>query len=237
MNCVLCRPFAWLRKNWRGRCVADRPEFQREFIKWRKRQARDVELLFSDPQKDTINTAFDLSQTDPRTAFSQLLAFAESGSVFSMVSVGTFYKMGIGVGINPSQAEHWYRVAEERGSQLASHYLVELYREQGDLDKCESVLQKAVAEHWAPALFDLAVIKLEQPKTRAQRDEARILLEEASALGDIGAQWYLGRRMVHGMFGWRYMRRGFYLTMDACEKSLALFETKNKSSQQTTITT
>lgn len=236
MNCVLCRPFSWLRKNLRGRCVADRPELQQEFIKWRKGQARrDAKLFENDPQKDAINTAFSLYQTDPVAAFSQLLAFAEGGSAFSMVSVGTFYKMGIGVDINPGQAEHWYRVAEECGSQLASHYLVELYREQGDLDKCESVLQTAVAEHWAPALFDLAVIKLEQPKTQARRDEARMLLEEASALGDIGAQWYLGRRMTHGMFGWRYIRRGFRLTMDACKKSLALLERKSKPSQQTTI--
>jgi hypothetical protein len=78
-------------------------------------------------------------------------------------------------------------------------------------------------------MYTLGMAKLrQQPKTAKRWEEARVLLEDASALGDLGAQWELSRRMVRGWFGWRYVRRGFQLMSDVVEKTEALMDSAAK---------
>lgn len=85
----------------------------------------------------------------------------------------------------------------DRSSQRARLYLANLYVMQSDFDACEEILQPCVDKGLAPAMYILAMAKLQQrPKTAQRWEDARILLEEASTLGDPGAQWALGRRMA-----------------------------------------
>jgi len=163
-----------------------------------------------------------LRRSDPEAAFPQFLGLAERGSVWSMLCVGWMYMVGVGVAADATLGEHWYRLAFEGGCQRAQLDLGKFYGSRADFDAYEKIFEVDVAEHWAPAMYYRAMLKLAQPKTRARREEARVLLEAASALGDVGAQWALGRMMARGRFGLRRIRRGFRLSMDACKKTFVL---------------
>lgn len=144
-----------------------------------------------------------------------------------MLCVGWLYSHGVGVPEDAVEGERWSLCALEHGSQRARLQLADLYWARSDFGACETILQPGVDEHWAPAMYAMAMTKLQQPKTKALRESARVLLEDASALGDVGAQWALGRRMARGWFGWYRIPRGFRLTSEACEKTLALLDRNN----------
>jgi localization factor PodJL len=222
VNCIMCRPFAWVRKHVPGPCIADRPEVQAKFESWRYAQTNDREVLGCDPECEAVQAATKLSRTDPAAAFLKLLTLAERGSVWSMLCVAWAYATGAGTTPEASEAERWYRLAFERGCQQAQLRLGNIYRRRADFDECEKIYGVGAADHWAPAMYHLAMIKLRQPRTPACLETARSLLEQASALGDVGAQWALGRRMGRGLFGLRRIPRGIRLAFDACEKTLAL---------------
>jgi TPR repeat protein len=225
VKCIMCRPFAWVRARLPQRCIADSPEAQRKFASWRYAQANDRQILESDPEREAVEATMQLERSDPVAAFPQFLALAERGSVWSMLRVAWLYWAGVGTVADSTQAERWYRQAFEGGCQRAQIDLANIYGSRGNLDECERIVQKSAAEHWAPAIYTMAMVRLWQPKTRLRTEAARVLLEEASVLGDLGAQWLLGRLMARGRFGWRRIPRGFRLTSDACEKTFALLGT------------
>jgi TPR repeat protein len=222
LNCVICRPLAWLRKRLPRLCIADRAEVQEKFAAWRYAQANDRKILESDSERDAVEATMKLRRSDPEAAFPQFLALAERGSVWSMLCVGWMYMVGVGVAADATLAEHWYRLAFEGGSQRAQLDLGKFYRSRADFDAYEKIFEVGIADNWAPPMYYRAMLKLAQPKTRERLEEARVLLEAASALGDIGAQWALGRMMTRGRFGWRRIRRGLRLSMDACKKTFVL---------------
>lgn len=232
MKCKLCRPVLWLREHVHARCIADRPEIQAQFKSWRDAQMDDQALFEDDPQREALEAVIKLSTSDLTAAFPKFLVLAESGSVWSMLWVGWFYQTGFDGATNLVEAESWYHVALQHGSRRARLYLADLYWSQTDFGACERILQPAADEHWVPALYPLAVVKLKQPKTRMRRESARLLLEEAAARGDVGAQWWLGRIMAQGRFGWRRIPRGFSLISDACEKTLALADGNSREGNQ-----
>ena len=51
---------------------------------------------------------------------------------------------------------------------------------------------------------------LRQSLSKTRLTEARILLERASALGDLGAEAMLAGYSARGRFGWRYVPHGFW---------------------------
>jgi len=232
VKCIICRPFAWFRERLPALCIADHPEAQAKFMSWRGAKTNDRELLEGDPQREAVEATFKLRKRDPTAAFPQFLALAEGGSVYSMLCVGWLYSQGVGVAKDTVEAERWNLLALERGSKRARLQLADLYLARPDFDACAMILTPGVDEHWAPAMYALAMVKLQQPKTTMQRESARVLLEEASALGDVGAQWALGRRMARGWFGWRRIPRGFRLMSDACEKTFTLVDGNSRGREQ-----
>jgi hypothetical protein len=228
VRCILCGLFAWFSKRLPTPCIADRPEVRAKFLSWRGAQTNDRELLERDPQRDAIEATRTLRRRDPTAAFPRFLKLAEGGSVYSMLCVGWLYGHGVGVQEDAVEAERWNLRALKHGSHRARLQLADLYLAGADFDASETILQPGVDEHWAPALYAMAVTKLRQPATTLLRESARVLLEDASALGDVGAQWALARRMARGWFGWRRIPRGFRLMSDACERTLALLETDGR---------
>lgn len=232
MKCIICRPFAWFRKRLPTPCIGERPEVQAKYTAWRGAQTNDRELLEGDPQREAVEATTKLRRRDPTAAFPQFLALAEGGSVYSMLCVGWLYSHGVGVPEDTVEAERWNLRALEHGSQRARLQLADLYWARSDFGACESILQPGVDEHWAPAMYVMAMTKLQQPRTEVLRESARVLLEEASTLGDVGAQWALGIRMARGWFGLHRIPRGIRVMSDACEKTLALLERGNRKRNQ-----
>lgn len=227
MKCKLCWPFTVLRKHITGmRCIADRPEVDAKFRRWRDAQLNDGYLIRNDPQREALVAASELQNSDAKAALSRFLALAEGGSVWSMIHIGVAYGRGSdGASKNHTEAERWLRLAAEHGSCRARIYLANLYVMQSDFAAGEKVLQPCLAEGLAPAMYTMARVKLKQrPRTAERSEEARVLLEQASALGDLGAQWDLSRYMVRGRFGWHRIRQGFQLGLDACKKTQILMD-------------
>jgi len=218
------RPFAVLRERIAAvGCIGDQPEADAKFRWWRDAQLNDRYLIKDDPQREEMSAAIELGKSDPKAAFPQLLALAQGGSVWSMLYVGTVYARDTIGAKDFAESERWLRLAMEHGSRRARLYLCNLYAMQSDFDACEKVLQPCIAERFAPAMYILGMAKLRQrPLTAQIREDAYILLKEASMLGDVGAQWALSRRMARGWFGWRRIPQGFQLGVDASEKIEAL---------------
>ncbi|MGA9868821.1 MAG: hypothetical protein WBQ75_20530 [Acetobacteraceae bacterium] len=138
-----------------------------------------------------------------------MIALAERGSAWSMLLVGWAYQTGEGVTADPTRAERWYRLAFEAGVQQAQLRLGRIYADRSDFAGCEEVYGVGSTDRWAPAMFNLAMIKLRQPRTPERLEAARILLEQASVQGDLGAQLILVQFLRTGCFGLRRIPRGF----------------------------
>lgn len=206
-------------------------------MSWRSGHCNDRELLERDPQREAVEATTTLRRRDPIAAFPQFLALAESGSAYSMLCVGWLYSHGVGVPEDTVEGERWGLCALEHGSQRARLQLADLYLARSDYRACEMILQPGVDDHWVPALYAMAMTKLQQTKTKVLRESARILLEDASARGDVGAQWVLGKCMARGWFGWYRIPKGFRLISDACEKNLALLDKNSgKRNQRKAVT-
>lgn len=202
--------------------AADRKTADDKITRWRFAQTNDWELSQRDAQNDAVREAERLCRSDPRAGLQQLLTLAKLGSIRSMIFVGRGYQTGDGLGADPVQAEHWYRLAIEGGSQQAQLRLGRIYADRREFSKCEEVYRIGVAEHWGPAMYYLATVILRQPKTSVRLEEARSLLEQASALGDLGALGALAGSSARGRFGLHRIPCGFWLLCVASMKFIAL---------------
>lgn len=223
MRGFLRRPFDWLRAEWAAaRAAAGSPELQARLEEWRLAQTNDGEMLDHDPDLKALDEATRLRRTDPKSAFPRLAALAGRGSVMSMLLVGLSYEQGTGVTADSALAEQWYRLAFEEGSQKGQLLLGQFYEKRSDFTKCEQVYAVGADSGWAPGLYHLARIKLLPPRTPARLEEARVLLEQAAAQGDLGAQIDLMRLLLRGRFGPRRIPSGLRLCFDTGRKCEAL---------------
>ena len=128
--------------------AADRKTADDKITRWRFAQTNDWELSQCDPQNDAVRDAERLRRSDPRAGLQQLLTLAKLGSIRSMIFVGRGYQTGDGLGVDPVQAEHWYRLALEGGSQQAQLRLGRIYADRLEFSKCEEVYGIGAAERW-----------------------------------------------------------------------------------------
>lgn len=202
--------------------AADRRIAYDKIADWRFNQANDSDIINRDPKKIAVLDAAQLWKSDRKAGLPELLKLANLGSVWSMVLIGWSYQAGEGVAIDGVQAEYWYGRAIEGGSQEAQLRLGRIYADRLEFSRSEKIYGIGAADHFAPAMHHLASIKLRQPKTEARRREARILLEHASALGDLGAEVALASFSARGRFGLRRIPRGFWLLRVSTLKMIAL---------------
>lgn len=190
VNRTLLRPFEWLKAEFGP--AYSKVIREKIFQDWRYAQADDSDIIEGDPQYDALVDADRLWRSDPEGGMLDLIALAERGSVGGMLLVGWAYQVGMGVSPDDALSEHWYRLAFEAGSLQAQLRLGRLYEERSDFARCKEVYGVGAADRWPPAMFYLARTKFHRPINPAEVEEARLLLEDASAQGDLGAQMLLG---------------------------------------------
>jgi len=219
----LRRPFEWLRAEWAAaRAAAGSPKLQARLEEWRLAQTNDSEMLERDPDLQALDEATRLWRSDPKSGFPRLAALAGRGSIMSMLLVGLSYEQGTGVSEDRDLAEQWYRLAFEEGSQKGQLLLGQLYETWSEFTKCEQVYAVGADSGWAPGLYHLARMRLLPPRTPSRLEDARVLLEQAAAQGDLGAQIDLMRLLVRGRFGLRRIPSGLRLCFDTGRKCEAL---------------
>ena len=199
-----------------------------ELTERRYGQTNGRALFLSDPHREAMQEADQQWRDDPEAGLPKLIALAELGSIPAMTLAGWAYHAGKGVAADPVKAEYWHWRAIEGGSQPSQLQLGWIYTQTRNYPRCEEVYKAGVAQNWGPAMFYLGRIMLRQRLTKTRLNEARSLLERASALEDLGAQAMLAAFSARGRFGLRYIPRGF---RQLCTSSRKLVDWKMKSRQ------
>jgi hypothetical protein len=174
MKCILCKM-----------CEAAKTAIKKKASAWLVAQMNNGEMWDREPEgvQERIEYADGQLSTDPARYFKEYLALAESGSLWSADCLGAAFEWGVGTERDLVQAEKWYRRAYEGGSDGALIRLATPYSGSQQYAKAEEVYRRGVERNWAPAMYRLAWVYSKCPGWRARRDEARTLLEGASAAG------------------------------------------------------
>lgn len=122
---------------------------------------------------------------------------AEQGKDTSLLNLGYFYDVGLGVAADKEQAMFWYLKALESGNTAALVNIAILYREKGDFASAKEWFDKATASGDGDAYLQLAKLYLDgsllDGNGEARRNLERVLeaehvtedsVEEAQALLD-----------------------------------------------------
>ncbi len=190
-----------------------------------KRQAADF----------LVNQAYAIQNTNPVRAYEQFKMLAEKGAPQAMFQLGWAYQKGIGVPTSMVQAEHWFRLAYEKGltddKKVAALFLGKLFLVQNAYAKAHEMFASGAAMDYPPAIYRLARLYRDGLGVDKQPDKARELFEKASALGNVFARKSLALQLLSGQFGFLNIFRGFGLLlhslMDACR-----VVKENRSSEQ-----
>ena len=171
-----------------------------------------------------VEEAIALRASDPEKSLQALLAFAERGSVWSMIQVAHCYGVGWGTPVDPSREEDWYRRAFEAGSERALLDYGAILSSRGALDLAEAVYAAGSAKGWAPAMCHLARLRLKKSSSRDGHFAIYSLLESAREQGSPAALWFLARYMARGYFGVRNIPKGVALCFKAGETMRELID-------------
>jgi TPR repeat protein len=197
MKCIMCKV-----------CEAAHAAVEKKLAAWLNAQMNTEEMWEREPDQSRAVRAYELLSTDPVEAFKECLTLAEQGSIWAMGSVGWAFSRGNGTPRDLAQAEKWYRRAFDGGSDYALLGLGHVYMQQREYTKAEEVFRTGADRSWAPAMYRLAWTYSKSAAWRQKRDEARVLLERASAAGDLSAGSFLATAMMRGWFGWRRIPSG-----------------------------
>jgi len=206
MKCMLCKI-----------CETGQAIFNEKFLAWLDAQTNSVAIMESEADPASIYQAHDLLKTDPAESFRQYLALAESGSIWSMATVGNMLKNGKGTARDLAQAEKWYRCAYEAGSDYGLIWLGHLYQELKQYKTAQEVLRTEVQRGLVPAMVRVASSYRSSPDWSQRRAEALALLQRGSAAGDLSARRYLAVGMARGWFGLRQIPDGIRRVFSTAE--------------------
>jgi TPR repeat protein len=183
----------------------------RKHFEWLEALSNNGALVEQDAHPERIHRAYDILKTDTAESFRQLLALAESGSVWSMATVGRLFESGEGTDRDLVQAEAWYSRAYETGSDHALIWLGLLYLESNRFEKATGVFRTGVDRGFVPAMYYLAWSYWKSADRLQKLDEVISLLRRGSAAGDLAAERFLLNSMLRGRFGLRHVPEGFRL--------------------------
>src|ERR1700732_4736409 len=116
MKCIFCKI-----------CEERVAILDRKQSEWLEAQSNNIAIMECEADPQLVYQAYDLLKPDPEASFKQYLALAESGSVWSMATVGYMLENGTGVARDLVQAEEWYLRADGAGSDYALIWLGLLY--------------------------------------------------------------------------------------------------------------
>jgi TPR repeat protein len=172
-------------------------------------QGTNSDALFKEDRDPVrLRDIYELRTSRPADAFSQFLALAEDGSVWSMIQVGYAYEAGLGTQRDRVQAEKWYLKAYEAGADFGLLRSSALAFKRGDIARARAILNDGIAKGLPQAMTDLAAMELRLSRTEEARGRARLLYEQAIALGDLSAKIFYARAMAHGRFGLKLIPTG-----------------------------
>lgn len=174
----------------------------------------DGELWGLEQNAARVENARALLSTVPSQAVAELEELANGGSVMAMLFLAAAHNKRGEVGW--VEAEKWYRMAYRRGSSTALFCLGTKNYHAGNIDEAERLWTDGVSRGDGPSMFCLASLYLDNSSDAAKHAQAKILLEEASALGQVRAAYRLGRMSMAGKFGVANIPKGALL----CLKSL-----------------
>jgi TPR repeat protein len=206
------------------------PERRTEWVKsWDDSQLNDAAIKAADPFIDEANEAAALLDDDPDQAVSLLLDLAKRGSVWSMTHLGWCYLYGEGTPSSLPDAEHWYRLAYEAGSDRGLLGYAWLLHHRGAVDETAAVYAAGAARDWAPALYRSASLSLWRARTVKERLAMMPMLTRAAEAGSPDAQLLLAQYMLRGSFGVRHVLPGIhraYLWIKAAYAGLEVGEAR-----------
>jgi Sel1 repeat len=222
MKCILCKM-----------CETAHAAVDAKLQAWLNEHMNSVAIWEQETDQDRISRAHSLLKTNPNHAFEEYLALAEQGSVWGMANVGTLFQRGIGTSADLTQAEKWYRRAYEGGSDYGLIWLGQLYANSHQYAKAEEVFRMGTERGCVPAMLRLAWVYLKSPDWRQKRGEALILLERASAAGDLSAKGFLANAMARGWFGLRRIPEGIRLIFKVSDQMVELTKDDESLSPKT----
>ncbi len=200
--------------------------FWEESYAWERAHSNDSELWWdeADPNRELIDQAAAIQNTDASTALAIYLEAAEAGSVLAAETAGWHYHTGTGVAADFEKAQDYYRRAISAGSWMATLGYARLLADHGHHAICERVLEDGVSSDFVPAYFWLAWFRYARSRSREACGEVRPLLEFAAGRGHPAAKLYLGQWMLWGRFGFWDIWGGIKLILKSapgCEREEA----------------
>jgi TPR repeat protein len=161
----------------------------------------EPETWAGEPHIDRLRYAYDLMQHDSRKALAELQALSDLGSVMARAYLGAMYENGTGIEVDIIQAEKWYRLALDSGSNQALLSLGRLYFDKRDYRRAEDVFRVGITKNFLPAMYWLAKVYRREAHTAARFQEACALLEKASVMGHVYAKRDLSFLLMSGRCG------------------------------------
>jgi TPR repeat protein len=170
-----------------------------------------------EPDLLALHHAIDVAKENPSEGRDLLLALAKKGSLHSMVHLGYLYAHHLhgAEGLDVSEAEYWYRLACEAGSEAATFHLGRLYLKASKIDKAREAFEIGLQLGYAPSIFHLGRIYRDGLGVATQWDRARTMFERAASLNHIYAKRALGRLLLTGYFGFWERFKGLNLVIRA----------------------
>ncbi|MGC2297368.1 MAG: tetratricopeptide repeat protein [Acidobacteriaceae bacterium] len=138
---------------------------------------------------------------NPQLASQLLREAANAGDSTAATYLGDMFYLGLGIPQDKSAAEQWYLLGIRRHNPVAAYDMASLLSvETGhphDLPRAVTLLRTSAAGGYLPALHSLGLLLLNNPNLAQSPQEARSVLETASAAGSWRSSVALGRLARH----------------------------------------
>ncbi len=128
-------------------------------------------------------------------AEAQYKALVEKGSMFSMIKLAHLFERRPAERGGPdfNQAEFWYCKAVDTGSAVATFHCGYFFYRRKNYDKARDMFSIGRERQYAPSIVRLAHLYLNGIGVNRDYSKARILLTQASSLGNLWAKRALAR--------------------------------------------
>ena len=182
---------------------------------WERTHSNESDLWALEPlrNRELIDRACAIRESDPAAAFGLYLEAAEAGSAWALEQVASHYEKGTAVAADFDKAEDYYRRAITAGSWMATLYYAGFLADRGRHDEWRRLLEDGVAADFIPAYYWLARLGYDLSPSRELCRQIRPLLEHAGGHGHPRAQVFLSQLMTWGKFGLREIPAGLALAV------------------------
>ncbi len=146
-------------------------------------------------------------------AFGRYLDLAEKGDIVSQRLVAWMYHRASGVTRDVGKAEHWYRLAADRGDAQSAYWLAILLNEEGDPGQANDFLALAADRNYAPAMYSIGVSYFRGRGVSQDIEKALFFFEKAAKLGNVKAGAELAKQLIRGRRGTINRIRGLFMAI------------------------